>query len=853
MSKQMLWKNAWRAVSASWGRLLALAMLMLISSFTLIGLKITGPDMRATAQQFYRQHQLADLTVSSNYGLRTKDQQVIKEQPGLQKVDFGYFQDSTVKGHQNLALRVFSRTNGVSSYQVTAGHLPKKNNEIAISYLLKPRFRIGQEITLSQHGHLKNDRFRVTGFVRSSEYTDKNDVGQTTVGDGQLAGVAVVEKAAFKDGIPLIARLRYQKTRDMNPYTTRYEDYVTTRKNHLFDQLNKNRAAIYQDQAAPIKAAQDQLNQMKALVPGASQSPTLQRQETQLATAQRKLRQVGYPKYTINDRTNNPGYTIYRSNSERIDILANIFPVFLFAIAAMVSFSTMARFVEDERVSLGTLKALGYDRYDLSKKYTLYSLLASVPGALIGALGGYTLLPHVIFNAYAANSTLANLQLKFSATDLVITLVIALLSTEGAVLTKLWASLKIRPAILLLPKAPQKGARILLERIKPLWRRMSFNYKVTARNVFRYKGRMLMTILGVAGCTALLVMGFGIRDSLQGIAKIQYTSIIRYDMLAVQKPALSSQQAAKLNHQLDRATVKRHQAVYYQPLTKKAGPDQTVQQISMIVPQTTTNFQKSLTLKQRASQRPIHLTNNGVVISEKLATLLNAHVGSKIKLHDANDHLRTFKVAGITEMYMGHFVIMNQTVYRHVFHQDCRANAQLITLRHSSPDNLQNFSRSLIKTGAIRGITLNTNNEQTINNIFHSLDTVVAVLIGIATVLAVVVIYTLTTTNVEERMRELSTLKVLGFYDQEATMYIYRETIFLSVIGILVGYLVGIWLHRFVIINLPPTNAMFDPQMQWGNFAISAAIPAVITFVMVFWVYRRIKTVRMLDALSSVD
>ena len=865
MHKKILWKDAWKSVTDSLGRFIAIALLMLVSAFTFIGLKMAGPDMRSTAQDFYSEHQLADLTVTSNYGLNSTDRKTIKDQSGVSKVSFGYFQDSTVNNTKT-SLRVFSNTKGVSTYQVTQGQMPQKNDEIAVSYLLRNKYHIGQTITLNQYANLKNKKFKIVGFVRSSEYTDKNDVGQTTVGTGQLSGIAVVKKSAFDTNIYTIARILYAKTRNMNPYSTKYQNYVDDKQDDLQKNLNKNREAKYQSKKAKINDAQAKINnaqdKLKQIPEAARVAMGMQikKQEKQIKTEQSKvnrqkdkLAQVGYPEYNVNDRTNNPGYTIYRSNSERVDVLANVFPIFLFAIAALVSLSTMTRFVDSERINIGTLKALGYSNKDASKKFILYSLLSSVPGVLIGAVGGYIWLPKIIFHAYAANSTLSGFQLKFSGLYLVIALIIAILCTAGAALVQLWSTFKTLPAELLLPKPPKNGSRILLERITPLWNKMSFNYKVTARNLFRYKTRMLMTIFGVAGCTALLVMGFGIRDSLKGISDNQYTNIIRYNMVAVEKDNLTSKQQDKFNKELDSNKVKRHKAIYYEQLTKKAGSDNTEQKISMIVPKSTANFNQYIKLHQRSNNQNLQLSNKGVIISEKLADLVKAKVGSDIRLKDADNHYQTFHVAGITEMYMGHFVIMNQHEYHQIFDKKYHTNAQLITLRDASDNNIQNYSDALMSTNAVKGINLNMDNEKTINNIVNSLNTVIAILIGIATILAIVVIYTLTNTNVEERIRELSTLKVLGFYDNETTLYIYRETIILSILGILIGYLIGNWLHEFVIVSLPPTNAMFDPNMYWTNYCISVAIPIMITALLAIVVYRRIKTVNMLDALKSVD
>lgn len=360
-----------------------------------------------------------------------------------------------------------------------------------------------------------------------------------------------------------------------------------------------------------------------------------------------------------------------------------------------------------------------------------------------------------------------------------------------------------------------------------------------------------MTIFGVAGCTGLLVMGFGIRDSLSGISNIEYSRIIKYNLVAVQDNAATAKAKQKLQTVLNNSDVKGHTGVYYEQLTKKACNDHAVQQISMIVPQNQKSFTDYFAVKNRQTQKTLNLNDHGIVISEKLVRLLNAKVGSTIRLKDDAGNWHSMKVSGIMEMYIGHYIVMSPQAYQHIFSQKYQVNAQLITLKKAS--RLQSLSRQLMQTGGVLEINQNVNNQRTIDNIMGSLNRVMIILIGLAALLALVVIYNLSNINIEERMRELSTIKVLGFYDQEVTLYIYRETIILSVIGILLGYLVGIGLHRFIILSLPPANAMFDPTMTLINFIVSALIPAVITAGVAMAMHHKIRSVDMLDALSSVD
>ncbi|WP_229101301.1 ABC transporter permease [Lactobacillus johnsonii] len=561
------------------------------------------------------------------------------------------------------------------------------------------------------------------------------------------------------------------------------------------------------------------------------------------------MKQLGSISYYVNDRKNDSGYDTYQSNSEKIELITNIFPVFLFAVAALVSFSTMTRFIDEERQNIGVLRALGYSKLDTSLKFVIYSLTAALTGVFIGAIGGYWILPRIIFNAYTANLTLTNFQSSFSWKYLFLTFLISILCTTGAAVIQLFIVLRAKTSELLLPKPPKNGSRILLEKIKPFWQHLSFNYKVTLRNIFRYKVKMIMTILGIAGCTGLLMMGFGIRDSLAGIGQKQYSEIIKYDLIAIDKNSLSSEQSTKLNQKLSSSQVNKYLPVYFENVSKKIAG--TNQDLSIIVPEKSSQISKYISLRNRSSGQKINLNSRGIVISEKLAKLLNLSIGDELSLVTTNGKKVKLPISNICEMYMGHYVLMNSNVYQKYFNKKVNSNAQLIELNNKKQTN--SFANSLMKTGAVSAINLNTNNQQIIDSLIQSMNKVIFLLIGLAALLAVVVIFTLTTTNLEERMREIATLKVLGFYNNEASLYIYRETIILSIFGILIGFLVGNWLHGFIIDNLAPLNAMFRPGILFSNYLLSALIPLVITGIMAIFVNRKIKEVNMLEALKSVD
>lgn len=856
MNRNTLWKDALSSLNHSWGRFIGITLLMAVSAFTFIGLKMAGPDMKNTAQTYYQEVNLADLTVSSNYGLDKNDTQTIKNQAKKATLDFGYLQDATINNSKT-SLRVLSESKNISTSQLISGNFPKKDNQIAISYLLRNKYHIGEWITLNEHSNLKNSRFKIVGFIRPSEYTDKSNLGQTNVGTGQLSGVAIVKKSAFKAQSYSIARIRFNKTKELDPYSSTYQKFIDNKKERLTNSLAQNSKLKKTEVDNNFKDAQKQIRQAKEQIQLAEnnglnmsrEKARLEKQQKKLNEQEQEIKQLGSISYYVNDRKNDSGYDTYQSNSEKIELITNIFPVFLFAVAALVSFSTMTRFIDEERQNIGVLRALGYSKLDTSLKFVIYSLTAALTGVFIGAIGGYWILPRIIFNAYTANLTLTNFQSGFSWKYLFLTFLISILCTTGAAVIQLFIVLRAKTSKLLLPKPPKNGSRILLEKIKPFWQHLSFNYKVTLRNIFRYKVKMIMTILGIAGCTGLLMMGFGIRDSLAGIGQKQYSEIIKYDLIAIDKNSLSSEQSSRLNQKLSSSQVNKYLPVYFENVSKKIAG--TNQDLSIIVPEKSSQISKYISLRNRSSGQKINLNSRGIVISEKLAKLLNLSIGDELSLVTTNGKKVKLPISNICEMYMGHYVLMNSNVYQKYFNKKVNSNAQLIELNNKKQTN--SFANSLMKTGAVSAINLNTNNQQIIDSLIQSMNKVIFLLIGLAALLAVVVIFTLTTTNLEERMREIATLKVLGFYNNEASLYIYRETIILSIFGILIGFLIGNWLHGFIIDNLSPLNAMFRPGILFSNYLLSALIPLVITGIMAIFVNRKIKEVNMLEALKSVD
>lgn len=578
--------------------------------------------------------------------------------------------------------------------------------------------------------------------------------------------------------------------------------------------------------------------------------------EGKLKEAEDELNSLKKPVYSIYSRRELPGsdgYKAYSSSGDIIDTLANIFPAFLYFVAALVTFTTMARFVDEERTNMGILKALGYKNRDILKKFLVYGLVSSSIGSILGIIGGHTILPLISYNAYKDGFNVPKIELHFYPKVAILAIVLGLISAVLPALLSAMRDLKEKPSSLMMAKAPKSGSKIFIERFPSLWEKMSFTEKVTSRNLFRYKKRMLMTIFGVCGSVALLFSGMSIQTSLNNISEKQFGEIIKYDFIVSNKDSINSSKKNDLNSLLKSEEIKSHTAIYYENMTKLAGKSKDTQSISLIVPQNTDGFNEFINFKDRKKNKELKLSDNKVLISEHLAKLIGAKKGDFIKIKDSSNNVRNFEVGGISEMYMGHFIFMNSKSYENIFSKKFNANSELVKLEDNSVENTNKIASKFMKLDVVEGLVQNSSLNKQIDEMVRSLDTMMFALIIVAAILSVVILYNLTTINVSERIRELSTIKVLGFYDNEVMMYIYRETIILTLLGILSGFLLGRILHLYLIDVIPPDNIMFDPSLSFYSFLLPILIILGVTAALGALVNKKLKNIDMLEALKSIE
>ena len=574
--------------------------------------------------------------------------------------------------------------------------------------------------------------------------------------------------------------------------------------------------------------------------------------ERQVAEAKQALADLIEPVYYVTDRSGNPGYQEYRDNADRISAIAEIFPVFFFLIAALVSFTTMARKVDEQRQQMGTLKGLGYSDFDIAKKYLIYAAIACIVGTSLGLVAGYNIFPAVIFDAYGSMYSLPSVKITYYLSYALISIAIALLCTIGPAAWAAHASLRENPAMMMRPKAPKNGKRVLLERVTFIWDRLSFNSKITVRNLMRYKARNMMTILGVAGCTALILTGYGIKNSISGLADTQFNDVMRYNAITAMRPEASAEEIASYD-ELVAATpeITDHLKVVQESykLDKKGV---NLQNVTVFAPLESENLPDFVSLRDRITQEPIVLTDEGAVISEKLANLADVGPGDSIEIR--NDEMQTYQIPiqAVTENYVNHYIYLTPSLYEEIFIQAAEPTTDLLLF--DEPESWErSFGSEVMGEQAVALVTFINSVDRSFAETLGSLDVVTLVLIVSAASLAFVVLYSLTNINVSERIRELSTIKVLGFYDVEVSMYIYRESLVLTLLGILFGFVLGKILSTVVLKMVEIDFMMFPPTIMPISYLYAGLLSLLFSSVVMLIMHRKLKQVDMIEALKSVE
>ena len=719
--------------------------------------------------------------------------------------------------------------------------------------------------------------------LESKDNQITNEVGENTTNEEQIESLKKqIEDlnssiSKIEAGLLVINKqLQAQGITDINQTVSTTETAIQTAKEELEngqkqidsakaelqtreEQLNSTKSSTY----AELNSAEKKLDDSEKQIEEAEAELAKSREdfnskiadaEKELDDAEEEVNSIERPTWYILDRQQNAGYVSYMQDTDRVANLAQVFPIVFFIVAALISLTSMTRMVEEQRVQIGTLKALGYNKLQIAAKYIIYATLATVIGGAIGLVIGFSLLPKVIADIYAMVYDVPNVILAFNMTYATAGMAAAMLCTIGATIISCYKTLKQKPATLMRPKAPKPGKRVLLERITFIWKRLNFTQKVTVRNIFRYKKRFLMTIIGVGGCTALIIAGFGLRDAISSMIPSQYGKIDLYNASVTLKDEYKNEELENIDNILkDYEYTEDVLNANVQSVT--IDKNDNTQSIQLIVPQTPENLSNFIVLESRTNNDEKYaLDDTGVIITEKLSKLLDIKVGDEIKIVNSDDKACSVKVNAITENYIYHYIYMTPNLYNELYDTRVGYNVVYVNTIEMTEEQEDTLGEQILSNSDyISGVTFMSNTESIFSEVMNNMDLVVWILIISAGLLAFVVLYNLLNANITERIRELATIKVLGFYDKEVYDYISRETIILTIIGMLVGVGGGYFLTLYIIKTCEIDMLMFNPQVTVWSYLFGVLITALFAIIVNIITYFSLKKIDMIESLKSVE
>lgn len=575
--------------------------------------------------------------------------------------------------------------------------------------------------------------------------------------------------------------------------------------------------------------------------------------EKQIADAKAEIEKIGMPKWYVNNRDTFPEYSGYGDNAERIKAIGKVFPLIFFLVATLISLTTMTRMVEEQRTQIGTMKALGYSRLAIAGKYMGYALIATVGGSIAGVLIGEKLYPYVIVFAYQIMYVhMPNIVIPYNMKYAIMATVAAVACTMFATILACYKEMAEHPAVLMRPPSPKQGKRVFLEKIPFIWKRLSFIWKSTIRNLIRYKKRFFMTVFGIGGCMALILVGYGLKDSIFSISVIQYEEIQQYNLQALLNEDASEEEKQVLEtYKENQSEIKDSLDIYMKNV--KVGKGNTEKDVYLYVPADVKKFDDFVQLKDRRTDEKYKLMEDGAVLTEKMAKTLEVETGDKIFVKDEDGQKKEVTVTAICENYMGHYIYLTKGTYEKLYGEAPTFNSELYKLKNTDEKTALQIGKDMLETKAVMNMQYTDNLRTRIDDMLKTLDSVIVVLIVAAGMLAFVVLYNLNNINITERKRELATIKVLGFYDGEVAAYVYRENILLTLIGSIAGCGLGYLLHRFVIVTVEIDDVMFGRNINFTSYIIAL----LFTFgfsIFVNWVmYYKLKKIDMVESLKSVE
>lgn len=901
--RKAVFKDFIRNIKGSLGRFFAIMAIVAIGVAFFAGVTASSGDMKHSSDSYYDEYNMNDIRILSSIGFTSQDIEAVSKVSGVKAVYKTNTQDVLVDydGRENVAHisgipvgKASDDDSYINQLRIKEGRLPQNDKECVVKYEdTRKSMQVGDVISFKSgteddiNDTFKDTEYTVVGIVYTPCYVSY-DLGSSGIGNGHINYCIYVGDDEFKNNYYTECYAVIDGAKDMDTYSDEYKKLIDKyaddikaiskerldiRKQTVIDEYTRAKADKKEELLETIKKnVEDSITeQYQAYYPGMDVSSMIApyvKTAYEKAVAQFDFDAVNaeYDKkmnetladsdsweWYVLTRESSYSFRDYESSANRMKAIATVFPLFFIIVAGLVCLTTMTRMVEEERGLIGTYKALGYGKATIALKYVIYAFLASLTGAVIGCAAGLRLFPYIIYESW--NIIYQMPAIKYASHTILSVVAVAslILVTLIATLYSCYNELSEVPSALMRPKAPKNGKKILLEHTF-IWKHLSFTKKVTMRNIFLYKKRFFMTVIGIAGCGALITAGFGIKDSVQSIIDNQYGQIIHYDNILVFNKNADSDAKNNLSDKISSDEYYKSSLMDYAYTAEVKIPgsaDDYSTEITVV--NDTSAYMDYVTFRTRRSKKTIELDDSGVIISEKLAKDLNVKEGDNVLIHDEDNKQATMKVSGVMEMYINNYIFMTSEYYSQVFGYT-PDNNRILGILTSDGDDIQSvIGDRYLTDNNVKSLTFVKANITRFENMIQSLDLVTWVLIISAGMLAFVVLYNLTNVNISERIREIATIKVLGFYDREVGEYVYRENIILTLIGGVFGLLLGMALHAYIMTTIELDGVMFGTKINISSFLISYGITILFSLLINIFMYPSLKKIPMVESLKSVE
>ena len=818
--KTKLLKHIFMKIKDNYKRFLSLICMAFLGVGFYVGIQSSSPDMLKTLDNFYDENNVYDISVISNVGLTEDDLLKLSKIKNVELAINIQEKDSYLEIEENnYVVKLIEYNSQMNNVHIKEGRLPKNNNEVSVDNALleNNNLKLGDNITID------GKKYSIVGNVISPLYFSA-ERPNSNLGSGKVDYYIYV----YNGSLDLEAYSNiYITVKGAKKYLTNSDSYKK-----LINNVKKD-IDLIKDKQQDIR-----YDELYSDIIETSEMYGISIDESKFIK----------PKWYIYDRLDNTSYKELINASDNLKKIGNIFPIIFFAISVLVSLISMMRMIEEDRVENGTLKSLGYNSFHITLKYVIYSLLATTIGSSVGAIFGSYMIPNVIWNIYKKIFFIPKFIYLLKSDYNALGLWICILCICGTSIIVCIKNLREVPANLMRPKAPKSGKKILLERINFIWKKLKFSDKITIRNIFRYKSRVITTILGIAGCTSLILAGFGLKDSIKDVIDFQFNNIIKYDKMLMTNESINQIDIEK--ELLNDDKVENYTNVNTQNIKVLFNDEQ--HEVTMITPDDFKSISKSISLIDLKTNNIIdNISDNSCIISEKTAKLLDIDVGDKISLLDNDNNKYDIKVSYIIKNYINQYLYINKNTYNNLFN-NYKINSILISLKEEDK-NSKEFDKKYISNGYALTIVDIDDIKSSMSDMLSSIDSIVAILIIAAASLAFVVLYNLSNINISERKREIATLKVLGFYPSEVDKYINRETVLLTILGIGIGLLFGSYLSHFIISTCEPDYIMFDRHVYTLSYFYSLFITVIFTIIVTIVTHFNLKKINMVTSLKNVE